>query len=96
MKRSALFERLHALAASTHAEHEDAPGDTVWIERVCDKLCGLVLANTLSWENAVTIVGDVELWPIHCGGRCCAREDGGCFEYDAWEPFDRLILLSKP
>jgi hypothetical protein len=95
MKKSALFERLHALTIYTHGEYNGPPGDSVWIEKVCDKLCALILANALSWEHALTIARDVNLWPVHCGGRCCAREDGGCFEYDTWQPFSRSYLIEQ-
>jgi len=94
MKRSALFERLHAIAAYTHRP-DQLPGDAVWIDQVCEKLCTLILSNALSWEDALTIARDVELWPTHCSGRCCAREDGGCFAYDTWQPFSRSTLIEQ-
>jgi len=43
----------------------------------------------------MTIARDLELWPSHCGGRCCARDDGGCFEYDTWQPFSRSDLIEQ-
>jgi hypothetical protein len=95
MRGSPLFERLHAVAAYTHREYDEPPGDAVWIDRVCEKLCVSILDNALSWDDALAIARDVELWPTHCGGRCCARDDGGCFEYDTWQPFSRSGLIEQ-
>ena len=71
------------------------PGDAVWIEHVCEKLCALILANVLDWDDAIAIAQDIELWPTHCDGRCCARDDGGCFAYESWQPFRRSSLVEQ-
>jgi len=94
LNRSALFERLHAIAAYTHRP-DDLPRGCRLDDQVCEKLCTLILANALSWEDALTIARDVELWPTHCSGRCCARDDGGCFAYDTWQPFSRSALVEQ-